>query len=139
MWRLLNITLLDCHSTFLTIMCSFTFILFMLNDIHSLYTFLTINAWHMNIWTNSFMSINFFPDTFSFAFFISFTDNRLELALFIMTLNINIVQNIIASLHMISAFELHFLKFLFNIFLYAYKFWILTLHWTHSNLIMKFL
>ena len=135
----LNFILLHCHSTFTAIMSPLTFILFMLNNIHSLYFSFAIYTRNVNIWTNSLMSLNFFPDTFIFAWIVCFTLNRLERTLLIMTFNIFIVQYIIAPHYMISTFKLHLLKFLLDLFFYTDKLGVLTLHWTHSRLIMKLL
>ena len=135
---LLSFWFLNSHSTFRTIVSSLTFIFLVRYDILSWDHFLTVNTRHFDIGANSLMPINFTTNAFCFAMFVLFTFNRSIWAIIVMWRHSIVLEHLCASHHVMTAFELHFLKLLLNFLLNAQEFGLFALHGTHTCFVMEF-
>ena len=85
------------------------------------------------------MTLNLLSNTLSFTMPIGLTFNRGKLAVIIMSCYLLVLEHLSTPHSVISAFELHLLKFLFDVFFDTQELWLDALHRAHACFVVKFL
>lgn len=128
-----------CHPTLYALVTSRTLSLFVLDQVHSLNLFSTIDTRNTHVRAYCFMTLDFLSDAFCLTSFISLTLDWLKFTVAIVLCYFSVLQNFSTSHCMVSTLKLHLCQLFLDFFLHRVVLCFLASHWAHSSFCVEFL